>query len=87
MIATYPCPAGPTQFDQILMRRLRIEGFFIPYFLHRGAEFMPVLRSWLDSGMLAMRFDETVGLDNALVAYRRLLTGANIGKVIVRLAG
>ncbi|WP_394999734.1 NADP-dependent oxidoreductase [Sphingomonas sp.] len=90
MIAAYdrdsPLP-GPTQFDQILMRRLRIEGFFIPDFLHRGAEFMPVLRSWLDSGMLAMRFDETVGLDNALVAYRRLLTGANIGKVIVRLAG
>ena len=90
LIAAYdrdiPLP-GPTQFDQILMRRLRIEGFFIPDFLHRGAEFMPVLRSWLDSGMLAMRFDETVGLDNALVAYRRLLTGANIGKVIVRLAG
>ena len=48
---------------------------------------MPVLRPWLDSGMLAMRFDETVGLDKALVAYCRLLTGVHIGKVIVRVAG
>ncbi|MFA7588306.1 MAG: NADP-dependent oxidoreductase [Novosphingobium sp.] len=80
-----PMP-GPARFDQILMRRLRVEGFFIPDFLHRGAEFMPQLREWLDSGKLAMRFDETEGLENVLVAYERMLTGRNIGKVIVKVA-
>ena len=89
MVAAYdrdtPMP-GPARFDQVLMRRLRIEGFFIPDFLHRGAEFMPQLRRWLDEGKLAMRFDETAGLENVLVAYDRMLTGKSTGKVIVRLA-
>jgi NADPH-dependent curcumin reductase CurA len=77
--------AGPAHFDQVLMRRLRIEGFFIPDFLHRGAEFMPQLRQWLDEGRLTVRFDETQGLDNVLTAYTRMLTGRSTGKVIVKL--
>jgi NADPH-dependent curcumin reductase CurA len=89
MVAAYdsdvPLP-GPARFDQVLMRRLRVEGFFIPDFLHRGAEFLPELRAWLDEGKLTVRFDETAGLENVLVAYERMLTGRNIGKVIVKLA-
>lgn len=88
MVAGYendaPLP-GPARFDQILMRRLRVEGFFIPDFLERGAEFLPRLREWLDAGKLAMRFDETRGIENVLTAYERMLTGRNIGKVIVGL--
>lgn len=87
MVAGYDADApmpGPARFDQILMRRLRVEGFFIPDFLHRGAEFMPQLRHWLDQGKLTVRFDESKGLDNVLVAYERMLTGKNIGKVLVR---
>lgn len=74
---------GPAQFDQILMRRLRIEGFFIPDFLHRGAEFLPVLRRWMEEGRLVSRFDETKGIENVLVAYQRMLSGRSTGKVIV----
>jgi NADPH-dependent curcumin reductase CurA len=88
MVAAYdsdtPLP-GPARFDQVLMRRLRIEGFFIPDFLHRGAEFLPQLRAWHDSGQLAVRFDESRGIENVLVAYERMLTGKNIGKVVVKL--
>ncbi|AZI35662.1 putative oxidoreductase [Caenibius tardaugens NBRC 16725] len=87
MVAGYdadkPLP-GPARFDQILMRRLRVEGFFIPDFLHRGSEFLPQLRAWADAGELVMRFDETDGLDQVLVAYQRMLSGKNIGKTIVR---
>lgn len=88
MVAGYDSDApmpGPARFDQILMRRLRVEGFFIPDFLERGAEFIPQLRAWLDAGKLKIRFDETRGMENVLVAYERMLTGRNIGKVIVRL--
>lgn len=80
-----PMP-GPAHFDQILMRRLRVEGFFIPDFLHRGGEILPQLRSWSNSGQLQMRFDETTGLENVLVAYERMLSGKNIGKVVVKVA-
>lgn len=88
MVAGYDTDApmpGPARFDQILMRRLRVEGFFIPDFLERGAEFMPRLREWLDAGKLTMAFDETQGIGNVLTAYERMLTGRNIGKVIVKL--
>lgn len=90
MVAAYdndaPLP-GPARFDQVLMRRLRIEGFFIPDFLHRGAEFLPTLRQWVDKGMLTVNLDETAGLENTLVAYDRMLSGKAIGKVIVKVAG
>ncbi len=90
MVAAYdrdtPLP-GPARFDQVLMRRLRIEGFFIPDFLHRGAEFLPQLRAWLDEGKLTVRFDETQGLENVLIAYERMLSGKSTGKVVVRLEG
>ncbi len=89
MVAAYdndaPLP-GPARFDQVLMRRLRIEGFFIPDFLHRGAEFLPTLREWVDAGALTVNLDETRGLDNTLSAYRRMLSGKAIGKVIVKVA-
>lgn len=89
MVAAYdndaPLP-GPARFDQVLMRRLRIEGFFIPDFLHRGAEFLPTLREWVDAGTLTVNLDETQGLDNTLAAYRRMLSGKAIGKVIVKVA-
>jgi NADPH-dependent curcumin reductase CurA len=88
MVAAYDSDAplpGPARFDQILMRRLRVEGFFIPDFLERGAEFMPQLRAWLAEGKLKVRFDETQGIENVLHAYERMLTGRNVGKVLVRL--
>ncbi len=86
LVATYDkdnATAGPARFDQILMRRLTISGFFIPDFLERGTDFLPQLRKWLDEGKLVMRFDETKGLEHTLDAYARMLTGRNIGKVVV----
>lgn len=88
LVASYdgdkPMP-GPARFDQILMRRLRVEGFFIPDFLERGAEFLPQLRAWHDAGKLTTRFDEFTGLEAMLDAYAHMLGGGNIGKVIVKL--
>lgn len=80
-----PMP-GPARFDQILMRRLRVEGFFIPDFLERGAEILPQLRAWHEQGKLSMRFDEFGGIERTLDAYGHMLSGGNRGKVIVRLA-
>lgn len=89
LVAAYdndaPLP-GPARYDQVLMRRLRIEGFFIPDHFDRSAEFLPPLRAWLDEGRLATRFDETPGLENVLTAYARMLNGGATGKVIVQVA-
>jgi hypothetical protein len=76
---------APAEFDQVLMRRLRIEGFFSPDFMHEGPALTRRLREWTESGELVMPYDVTQGLENTLTAYARLFTGANIGKVIVEL--
>ena len=76
---------APKEFDQVLMRRLRIEGFFSPDFMHEGPTLTRRLREWAEEGALVMPYDVTRGLENTLTAYAKLFTGANIGKVIVEL--
>jgi len=76
---------APREFDQILMRRLRVEGFFSPDFMHEGEALTARLRGWVEAGDLVMPYDVTRGLDNTLAAYAKLFTGGNIGKVIVEL--
>lgn len=76
---------APREFDQVLMRRLRIEGFFSPDFMHEGPALTRRLREWTEGGELVMPYDVTRGLENTLGAYAKLFTGGNIGKVIVEL--
>ncbi len=88
LLATYadgkPAP-GPARYDQVLMRRLQITGFFSPDFAARGPEINRLMRRWLDQDRIQIPFDQTAGLENVLDAYARLFTGGNIGKVIVTL--
>ena len=76
---------SPREFDQVLMRRLRIEGFFSPDFMRHGPELTARLRGWYEAGKLDLPYDVTRGLENTLVAYDRMLAGKNLGKVIVEL--
>lgn len=76
---------SPQEFDQVLMRRLRIEGFFSPDFMDQGERLTARLKQWVDTGELTMPYDVTKGLENTLAAYQKLFTGGNIGKVIVEL--
>ena len=81
---------APREFDQVLMRRLRGEGFFSPGFvrpdsMHEGPTRTRRRRDWTEAGLLAMPYDVTQGLENTLAAYAKLFTGGNIGKVIVEL--
>jgi NADPH-dependent curcumin reductase CurA len=88
LVATYasetPAP-GPARFDQVLMRRLTIKGFFAPDWLHRSEEINQLLRPWLQEGRITLQFDTTTGLESVPAAYRKLFTGGNIGKVLVEL--
>lgn len=75
---------GPYKFDQILMKRLTMTGFFSPDFYHRGPSVNHVMRPWYEAGKIKMVFDETVGLENTLSAYAKLFTGSKLGKALVR---
>lgn len=74
---------GPARFDQILMKRLTIKGIFLPDFMAQGKDYYPALKRWYLEGRMQLGFDETVGIENVLDSFARLMTGKNTGKVIV----
>ena len=87
MIADYDrdSPRGPQRFDQILMKRLTVTGFFSPDFMDQGPRLSRLLRDMMEAGDLKMPFAETQGLENMLTAYTKLFSGHNVGKVVLKL--
>ena len=81
--AVGPVP-GPYNFEYLLHKRVSITGFFSPDYFHRGDESDARMRQWLNEGLITFRFDETNGVENTLVAYKKMFTGGNIGKSIVK---
>ncbi len=80
-----PIP-GPYKFDQVLMKRLTIIGFFSPDFYHRGPDVDRRMRPWYEAGKLKMAFDVTEGLEHTLDAYAKLFTSAKVGKSLVQIS-
>jgi NADPH-dependent curcumin reductase CurA len=87
-IATYndtePRP-GPTNLNNLITRRGRMQGFIVLDYLDRFAEAALALGAWVAEGELRYEVDVVEGLDNAPAALDRLFTGANRGKVVVKL--
>ncbi len=75
---------GPNNLNNLLVNRGRIEGFIILDYLDRAAEAMADLVTWVLEGKLTYRVDVVDGLENAPAAMDRLFTGANLGKVLVK---
>jgi NADPH-dependent curcumin reductase CurA len=88
LIAQYnargPVP-GPTNFDKILIQRLRVEGFMLMDYRQRSAEAVAALLKWHQQGKLKFRLDVVEGLGNAPVAVNKLFDGSNAGKLVVKL--
>ncbi len=76
---------GPRNLINLTVRRGRMEGFIIIDYLGRADEAMNDLVHWVMGGQLKYQVDIVDGLDNAPVALDRLFSGANQGKVLVRL--
>ncbi|MDT0575979.1 NADP-dependent oxidoreductase [Croceicoccus sp. F390] len=76
---------GPRNFDQVLMKRLRIGGIFLPDVPEKGPQFERTLADWLKAGAIDLPFDMTQGIENTLVAYGRMISGKNIGKTLLKL--
>ncbi len=76
---------GPENFDQLLMKRASITGFFCPDFLDDGPKIEEIMHDWYLEGSLKFKADVTNGLENVLVSYKRMFNGDNIGKTLVKL--
>jgi len=79
-------PPGPKHYVNLIGKRARMEGFIITDYLPRFAEAMGELGPWVAQGKLKYAIDQVDGLENAPTAINRLFTGANTGKLIVKIS-
>ena len=79
-------PLGPRNFDMILHKRARIEGFIVSDFAARFPEAFAELVPLVQSGQLKYREHIVNGLENAPGAVNMLFDGTNQGKLLLRLA-
>lgn len=89
LISTYNAEGdvpGPYMFRNILMKRVTVKGFIIIDYLDRFAEGQAEMGQWLAEGKLKYRTDIVDGLENAPSAMKRLFTGENTGKLLVRVS-
>jgi NADPH-dependent curcumin reductase CurA len=70
---------------RIIAMRIRIQGFLYPDYAGRLGEFYRDMGGWLASGQVKSRDTVVEGLDKTLDAFLGLFSGANTGKMLVRL--
>ena len=75
---------GPANYSSLIIRRGRMEGFIILDYADRFAEAQGALLEWLLDGQLHHAEVVVDGLEHAVDALNMLFTGANTGKVIVK---
>jgi NADPH-dependent curcumin reductase len=78
-----PVP-GPYNYGMILMQRLRVEGFIVMDFADRFPEAIASLSKWMSEGNIKVRVEVVDGLENALQTLKKLFTGTNKGKLMIR---
>jgi NADPH-dependent curcumin reductase CurA len=75
---------GPKNYSAILMQRLKVEGFIILDYAERYPEAIAAISQWMGEGKIKVRNDVVNGLENALETVKKLYTGANTGKLMIR---
>lgn len=77
---------GPRNYMNLLLQRGRMEGFIVTDYAAKFGEAVREIASWAAAGRIKDRVDVAEGLENAPAALRRLFTGANIGKQVIKVA-
>ena len=83
-------PPGPDRLSLlqglILQRSLKIQGFIVSNYRDRIPAFIGDMSGWLAQGKIKYREDVVDGLENAPQAFLGLFSGANFGKLVVRVS-
>ena len=76
---------GPANYLSLISARARMEGFVIIDYLHRSGEAIAAMAPWAQAGKLTSKLDIVDGLDHFADALRRLYSGQNFGKQLVKI--
>ncbi|MBF6332492.1 NADP-dependent oxidoreductase [Nocardia transvalensis] len=84
-------PPGPDRLGMlmgmILRRSLTVRGFIMTEFVaDHYADFLTDVGGWIGEGRVKYLEDVVDGLDNAIEAFRGLLVGKNMGKLVVKVS-
>ena len=77
---------GPRNFINLIPQRGRVEGFILLDYRDRFVDAILQLGQWVQEGRIRYAEDIVDGLENAPTAFRRLFSGENTGKLIVKVA-
>jgi NADPH-dependent curcumin reductase CurA len=76
---------GPRNLPLIIGKRLTLRGFIISDHADLRPQFEAEVGQWLADGKIVWRETVVDGIDKAVSGFRDLLSGANTGKVLIRL--
>jgi len=88
LISEYNSPdkVGIRNLWQVLANEATIHGYLVSKFVDRFAEGGEVMAGWMAEGRLRVDEDLQVGLENTYAAFMRLFSGANTGKLVLKIA-
>ncbi|MFA7585417.1 MAG: NADP-dependent oxidoreductase [Novosphingobium sp.] len=88
LISEYNAPAkvGIRNLWQVLAQEATIHGYLVMDYVPRFAEGGAQIAKWMQEGKLRIDEDVQEGLENAYPAFMRLFSGANTGKLVLRIA-
>ena len=78
--------SGPSNFGNLLIRRVRLQGLIILDYAARYPEAAAQIVQWLQEGKLKYRLDMVEGLHEAPAALNRLFEGDHMGKLLVKVS-
>ena len=78
-------PPGPRNMAYIVGKRIKMQGFIVSDFMDMREQFYADMGAWVREGKV--KGEETVetGIENAPKAFLNLFSGANTGKMLVKL--
>ncbi len=78
-------PVGPRNIIQVVGKGLKIQGFIVTQFWNLLPQFRTEMTGWIGAGQV--KWEQTVmhGIDQAPAAFTGLFSGANTGKMLVKL--
>jgi NADPH-dependent curcumin reductase CurA len=81
-----PPPQGPRVERNLLVKRLRMQGFVVLDYKARYPEAIAALAQWIREGRLRYREDILEGIEHAPGSIAALYRGENLGKQLIRVA-
>jgi NADPH-dependent curcumin reductase CurA len=79
-------PRGPSNFGRLLVQRTLLRGFIVLDHLDRMPEASSELSGWIGEGRLQVLETVVEGFEQLPTAINMLFDGANVGKLVVRIA-